>query len=613
MKFRTWLASLLLGTIAGCSSIVRPTPPDGSRADHHDATDTPPVGPIDAPPDEPIDAPSDDSRAASLEDRRESRDGAEAMDTVLDVSSADVGALTDAAAAKPDLALDDGPRACEAAAPLPLPSVLSGSIFARGELPFNTVDCGRPQRLAARFYRVEVPARGALVVEATGAAVVLIERCELSRCLSAPSFDLLPRLRWVNERDAPTTRIVALVRTDSSVYVPVSVTLSATVLSPDALCASAPTLSPSEGVMLARRSPPWTPTLFVHCGPGSSTTGSHFYALDVPPRSIARVEAPPGWSVALVPRCDRATCLGAASPGWGVDPPSARWFNESDATARVVVVAGTLIAADPGPLRATIHPYAPSARCETAPRLTEAPQEVATGLGVEGTTCTHPSPRPLPVSWWRAPVPRGRQVRVSVESPHERGEIFIASSCAATVCLSGTSLLRGERTEVVAINEGTAEELSVQLTAHETPLRLWITLEDPPPNRRCAAATLLAMDVELTSQRLAVSGDWPRPCAPIQRSVAGVYYRVEVPARARLRVTARAAVPVTLRLYETCEQLSCPGASALTPTPELRWTNPSDLPVTRFVAVSAASHPTARERESFSIRASLETDPDAGS
>ncbi len=500
------------------------------------------------------------------------------------------------------------PPTCEAPAPLALPASLDGPIFASGEALLHAACALESPR--ARFYRVEIPPRSRLVVESTNdtAAVALITQCDQNLCWNPPSSARIAARENPGADAVPAT--IAVVRRSLGVLANAAVRVRATPMPPEHVCETAPLIPPSGEVSLTFREGERIRAA-VECGPTLTIYASHYYALDVPPRTAVRVEVPSSLRVALIPGCGARSCVGTST---NFMPHTARWSNDADTSTRVVVAVSDVSTPMSAVVRAELVPYEASMRCETGGFLTDVPQATTTRYGIDLRVCWSSSMYPQPAAWWRLRVPVGRQARVVVEGPRSTiaPYINVSRTCGAFNCVPASSLWNTERGEMVVINDGPEETLYLQIVADEAPRRISATLEDPPANRRCADATPLTPGVERSAERLPVSGDRAPACAPIGWAAASAYYRVEVPPRARLRVSSRASQPIALRLYDGCNVGTCAAASELSATPTLTWTNNTDAPASRLVVVSPRDNLPERAREGFSVVAAIEPTPDGG-
>ncbi|MBI5513702.1 MAG: hypothetical protein HY909_08030 [Deltaproteobacteria bacterium] len=348
---------------------------------------------------------------------------------------------------------------------------------------------------------------------------------------------------------------------------------------------------------------------------GCSTLGNpqRYFSVTIPPRSRAFVEViahhqenpVPAWSpwrplLRAFSDCAPAQCLGAAPMALYLD-------NHRDTPRRVLVSVGSrehpIYGTGSAVLAVRFAPVAEpavNATCATATTVTDgdALPDQDTDRATELLACGGGSVGR--VLFYAATVPAGATLLASV-TPSEASSasqvsVRFVEDCATMTCLDTPSVYDASR---LAQWTNTGREprrvvVAVGGVSTTPPLRfaLRVAVRAPPVNTSCASALPLRDGDHRTFELLSRGGAGPR-CYP-GRSRA-LYYRVAVPPRHRLTVTATpapASGSLHLALTTACEGTTCLADTFpdWTEGPRrLQYTNDTAEEVTVFVAAVVAS------------------------
>lgn len=260
----------------------------------------------------------------------------------------------------------------------------------------------------------------------------------------------------------------------------------------------------------------------------------------------------------------------------------------------------------------TLQTFAPPAasRCATAPPLVPGDYvAVDTALGGPGATACYPSTT-RPQTFYAVTIPPWHRavVRGSHRNYDTRFVMRAYGGCAATSCLGaarsgGEALAPVERIAALGVDNRRDTPRRVILGMSATPgatseSEAYVSLELLPvprveaTNARCADATAVTHGTRLAAQdtRLARA---PAPCDAEVFQGNVLYYRVRVPARRTLEVSATSAVEPTiaphLRVLDGCGAPSCLASVAVgrprSNPVTLRHTNHGDTARSYIVAV----------------------------
>lgn len=505
------------------------------------------------------------------------------------------------------LTISDAPAAavCESA-----PVVAAGAT-----LRADTVDA---TRLEARcdgttartlFYAVDVPAgRRLRVVGAPGTAVSLFEGCAALRCLGARwSLEALSEggsATWINPGPDTARRVVALspARDDLTVDA-LSARVELTTPTPEGQCATAPILA--HGAALSGLSTQSSDQSLAGCEgvAGSGSVPALWWRVVVPAgqRAVATVRAGGASSyehgLAFFDACGATSCLAStAGPTTPDAPPRAVAWTNTSTEARTVYLA----AFGPGSaldVSLTLSATASGATCMMASEVT--PEHAALGQrffdAVErAPSCAEGASATLPAMFYRASVPAGQVLDVTVTSMGAGHNTRIFAECASSACLATSA--SGEGTPARSLtrwtNPGATTQSVVIAVSESAPagggdagtFDLTVSFEGSPANARCAMATPLTAGVAVAGS-LADVGDEALGCGV--PSAPALFYSITVPVGRRLevRIVEDPRVLAQVRILPSCGASACLGEFD-TYTGSPWWTNTTSAPQAVRIAVS---------------------------